>query len=1269
MSEKFGGTQRYSILRQLGEGGFGVVYLAQDNEHNTKVALKVLRQRSPESLYRFKREFRTLTDLIHPNLITLYQLVSDDTQCFFTMEYVEGVDFLEYILGYINEDFINTEVDLSAETQKELITEKSTLIFPRKQIYHKRALDFSILRDLLIQLCEGLSFIHKAGKLHRDIKPSNILVTSEGRLVILDFGLLADTTNDAEQSLNFAGTPSYMSPEQASGIPVTESSDWYSVGVMLYETLTGQLPFDGSIPEIIQNKKISDAVPPSDFVTDIPDDLNTLCKELLQRNPEMRPNGEEILLRLKDNYPAESKLEVTPKHKPIPTFVGRDEHLADLTQAYSDVRNGLPATMCVSGKSGMGKSALIKHFLNKLKEHDRNAVVLTGKCYEQETVPYKALDSIIDALSRYLKLLSPSEAGTLIPRNIQALTRLFPVLQQVNAIQTVKRREVEIPDSQELRRRAFSALRDLLARLAERKLLILFIDDLQWGDLDSIALISELLRPPDPPIMFLIACYRSEDIGVSPALQMLKQFQINAGSAINLRELNVGELTFFEARDLALKLLSETHPKIIYAEIIARESGANPFFIHELSRYSLVRQKSNISDQITSREQSNKDLSETTLDKVIWTRVSSLPKLTLNLLELIAVAGRPILLEIVKKAIEPEIVDNQSIVILRSQNLIRVREVQDRDEIETYHDRIRETVIGHLSDEKLKTYHNKLAFALEDSGNADLESLVTHFYEAGLSEKAAKYAAAAASQSTETLAFDRAVRLYRLAIDLKSSDSAELLTLQRKLGDALVNDGRGNEAAEIYMAVAESSYGVEKLEMQQRAAEQFLRSGRIDEGLLVLRSLLSAVGLSLPETPRSAIPSLIRRRAQIWIRGYKFQERTIETIPTEELMKIDICWTASVGLSTVDTLRGANFQAIHLLLALKSGELYRIARAIATEAGFSAASGGRNQKQTRKLIDMATVYAEKTNHPHAIGITNLAAGLTNFFSGQWRPAKEMFEQAEKILSNNCKGVTWELNVSRLYTLVSLIYMGEMAEIERRLPGILKEAQERGDLWATTNLQILVSYLMYLVKDKITDAKREATRAIELWSHQGVHNQHWHNLLALGEIALYSEDGLDAWKLTEERYPSLQRSLTLRPQVSYISAMRLRARCALAATNKESRIRQRKYLLKSAEQDAQRIEHENMPWGNALAHLIHAGVAASSKQTDNAIHHLVLAESKCRAADMLLFANVAHRRYGQLIGGENGKSMVEKANKWMVGQKIKNPDRITSMLAPGEWDSS
>ena len=419
-AREFVGTERFTLLRRLGTGGMGVVYEAHDRTMDKVVALKTLTRAEAEHIYRFKREFRALADVSHANLATLYELMSDEQNWFFTMELVDGVTFIQYVrheaMGVPATDIDNTLRAPRENLLRAADSEADTEIFDSSHISYDSAempafvdesiagtnykLDETRLRSALRQLAEGVNRLHEMGKLHRDIKPSNVLVTEEGRVVLLDFGLVEDVNPEMHETL-LAGTPDYMSPEQGAQMRISKASDWYSVGVMLYQALTGRLPFRGKFFEVMLRKQTRDPIQPREINPQVPRDLNELCLKLLRRDAETRPTGREILrvLGVKRSPGA-----VSPAMRDV-AFIGRERQLAELHDAFDATREGQTVTAYVHGNSGMGKSTLIRTFVEQVKEKAENVIVLQGRCYERESVPYKALDGVVDSLSKHLATL------------------------------------------------------------------------------------------------------------------------------------------------------------------------------------------------------------------------------------------------------------------------------------------------------------------------------------------------------------------------------------------------------------------------------------------------------------------------------------------------------------------------------------------------------------------------------------------------------------------------------------------------------------------------------------------------------------------------------------------------------------------------------------------------------------------------------------------------------------------------------------------------
>ncbi|MES1255415.1 MAG: protein kinase [Acidobacteriota bacterium] len=795
----FTGTDRFRVRRQLGSGGMGIVYEVHDTLRDETVALKMLRRTDASDLYRLKREFRSLVDITHPNVVCLYELLVADERSFFTMELVNGVSFVDFVRG-------------------------------------SRAR----LLPALEQLIDGVSALHHRGKLHRDIKPSNVLVTPEGRVVILDFGILADVRSLHRGDEARGGTPAYLSPEEASGAAPSEASDWYGVGVTLYEVLTGALPFDGSPTDVLRRKCTVDPPAPADLRPDaVPADLSAICMGLLHRDPTQRLAGAAVrraLWRGAGRSPAPAVMPVSE----LP-FVGRRRQLHALSEARDQVLAGQARAVAIYGPSGIGKSALARQFV---RQSDRDAVVLTGRCYENESVPYKALDGVIDDLSRYLASSAAYDVADLLPRDVSALARVFPVLLQVGAIARAARRaEFDRADPFRIRRLAFEALGTLLARLAARTMLVVWIDDLQWADADSIVLLDELLAPANPPAMLTLLSFRQEEIGSKPFLQAL----LPRTSVVSLEP-----MTDDEADALLSGVAVGGGATLTHADKrrMTHDAAGSPFVLEQLALYAGT----------TSEETGHAP----TFGRLFEARVDALSPAARLFLETLAICGRPVAPEIVCDACDVAR-DRQSLVVmLRASRFIRSSGSSDR--IEPYHDRFREVLANRLPADRRRGIHTRMAASLVARQSDDCDALFEHYRGAGDDDRAAIQAGLAAEKAAAALAFDRSASFYQHALDLAPS-GATASAWREGLAAALANAGRPAEAADAYLRAAADAPRARHIELRRCAAEQFLIGGHIDRGLDLSRQVLEAVGLTLAPNPRAAAVRVVWRRARLRFRG------------------------------------------------------------------------------------------------------------------------------------------------------------------------------------------------------------------------------------------------------------------------------------------------------------------------------------------------------------------------------------------------------------------
>jgi hypothetical protein len=479
-----------------------------------------------------------------------------------------------------------------------------------------------------------------------------------------------------------------------------------------------------------------------------------------------------------------------------------------------------------------------------------------------------------------------------------------------------------------------------------------------------------------------------------------------------------------------------------------------------------------------------------------------------------------------------------------------------------------------------------------------------------------------------------------------------------KLGDALANAGRGHEAAQAYIAAAEGASAADSLEMQRRAAEQLLRCGHMDQGLEAIHRVLEKVGMSLAPTPRRALGALLFRRAHLAVRGLRFRERDASEISAAQLVRIDTCWSVALGLSVVDTIRGADFQTRHLLLALSAGEPYRVARALAVEAGHAATAGKRGRARSDRLLAEAEALGRRIDHPHAIGMAKLSGGIAGFLHGRWKDGNALCAEAEALLRDRCTGVAWELTSARAFSIGCMVNLGAIADLCDRVPDWLRDAEDRGDLYAATSYRVGYSPFRLLAADDVEGARADLEKAIVQWSQHGFHVQHYNHMLGVVHVELYGGNAERAWSHIEEKWPALQKSLLLRIELVRHEARVARARSALAAAKGH---KDRERLLTIVERDIKALRAENVAWAMAWADVLSAALAAARGNRETALAELERAEASFAAVDMPLHAACARRRRGQL---SKDTVLIASADTWMADQRIVNPARMSDVMAAG-----
>lgn len=1191
---------RFELGDSLGEGGMGVVYAAYDRKRKAEVALKTLRIRDAEFLYLIKREFRALTDLSHPNLVTLHELVVDDELAFITMERVDGVHWLEWVRPH-------------------------------------KALDRERLHDGLVQLVRALHHLHRHGLVHRDVKPNNVMITADGRLKLLDFGLAFAARSRPDPSDSFVvGTLDYLSPEQARGQPVTAASDFFGLGVMLYEAMTARTPW----PDVDARRLLEDRIAAEPSLAFGQGEehqplatLDLLCLDLRLPDPELRPGATEILRRL-------GASDLGRDSDTRSTFVGRT---VEQSQLASAVENGLqgssPRLLLVGGRSGTGKSAMSRTLLDTLGG-THGALILRGQCYERETVRYSGVDAVVDALRAYLLELEPEELERLLPGRSAALAVAFPVLEDL-----IAPAQSDLPtDPLELQRAASDAFRDLIVQLSKTQRVHLFIDDLHWSSDETTRLILHLLQAPTTAGFVVVGTYRTEMLERSSSLASLRG---QSQAREDLWELKLDALPYEEACRLAATQLGLSAPDDVCDEI-ARESGGNPLFVEELARHAAN------TDEVRGAGRLG-------LEAMTQTRVHGLPDTARELLNVLAVAGGPLTQRTATEASSSPSDAAESLAELRAQHFVRTFGPGPDDVFEVSHGRVRVAVLQLLSEDQRAKHHFALATTLERAG-ADPESLAFHFARCGKTGAALTYLRQASQLASQALAFRRAADLARQALDLLGTDDPPALrsALEAELGEALSNDGRGADAAEAYLRAAASAEH-DAVELRRRAAEQYLRSGHAAEGLPLLTEVLEAVGLGLARSPKRAIGSWLLQRASLALTGTQFTAQPEADLDPRALLRVDICWAAATGLPAVDVLLGQDMQAKHLRLALQLGEPRRVARALSLEILYGATSGTRNLERVNTLIARVGSIAVDVRSPHIDGLLALASGAACAYRGEFSESIELLTRAEDTFRNNCTGAAWELSFTNTFEILSRLYLGDFARLVATLEVATSDARARDDLFTMLMVRIGYDYLRHLIADQ-PDRARAQLEAAQAWRPEEAANPTFRftMLMALGRIERYAGRGAEAYACFVEHHAAVRRSMMLTKQPFLLYFCFERGSGALWAAHATYGA-QRERLLAVARKDCSKIRAEKTRWGAVFVGLLEGSLCAARGEHELARTSLEAARSEADACDMRLYAASASVRLDELERRRNHDFTAFEA------EGVDAPARMVNMHAPPVLD--
>jgi hypothetical protein len=639
-----------------------------------------------------------------------------------------------------------------------------------------------------------------------------------------------------------------------------------------------------------------------------------------------------------------------------------------------------------------------------------------------------------------------------------------------------------------------------------------------------------------------------------------------------VRSLRVGPLDEDDARALAALVLEADAG----AGEVAETGGGSPFAIVEIGRRARAGPASSAAGA---------------LGAIVAERLDAEGPAARRLVEAIAVAGYPVVDAAAFAIADAGAVDRALLARLRAARLLRTAPRAGVPGLSTYHDRVRDLVLARLGRDGVREAHRRFAEWLAPRPDAEALTLVEHWERAGEPARAARLAADEADRAMASLAFHKAASLYRAALGAPFPDRPRA-ALAEQLGAALEAAGQAAQAARAYEEAAaalppEARDSARGLDLVRRAAEQWLRGGRYEEGVAMLRRALDAAGLPWDRTTAGAIAALIAHRAMVKVsRAAPRAARPVET-ESWSRARLDLAWSAGLGLSLFDSPRAFAYQARHARLAEASGDPGHRARATATAALIAAWEGGRRGTTQSRLLEAssaALVHAtpDARVHAHARVMQAGCAWLR-------RELAEALTQARLGIAycrESCVGAEWER--TNLFWLegCALAELGQLGELRRRVATELSLARERDDLYAQILAQTGRLGLAWLAGGR-PDRCRSHAEAGRL-AARGTAFLEWLAVSVQAYADLYEGRPGDAFERLSERRGAWARAMLFRLQALRVEAHELWARAAVgAALEIGPTTRTGARLLAHARQEARRLWGEDAAWVVPHAALVDA----------------------------------------------------------------------------------